>query len=820
LLVFTISLSGCAYYNYLYNANKRFEEGEKQRRDQANLQQQKRTPSFGGSSKRGGSAYERCIESAGRMLEYYPDSKYEPDALLLLAKAYYRTEQYRSAITKVDELTRKHPDSPLLNEALVWKGMSLLEVAQTDSAILILSRLSNDETILVDLRAQAFTALADYYYKQERWEAAQTQYRYVMSSGTEDEWMRGTAQVRISDCLNKLNRSEEALSLYEEIIASDNPRRLKYLSGIERGVILRKVCRLQDALDNFDELLDNTSFLDLFPRVELERARVLRAFGRYDSTRTKLEDIVDSEKRGDVAVEANWELGDLLWTVYRDGENAKMYLTELKSIDRSSPYTKKADSLVTEMGLHSAYWARLRFYERQNALVDSAQKGLRLLLPADTVWVDSTKQAAGRGADAKSGSPTKGKKPTRRNEPVVQMDPIERMVEEARFQEEATIKVVTAGDSTKTDSTKSDSAVAEKVVGIDSLAIDAYVKVRKVEKLQTLFEVGTFHYIERNDKDSAGYYFGQGLELISAITDSATLYSPTVRDYWAKTLTSQAFIAVTDSVRQDSLYHQIAELFPDTPFGIRARLKLGLDSTRKVAEDSLLVWLQNAEQLLTDQKDLPSALSIYSTIVTVADTGSTIRAQALLAMAFISSRLNPQDTTVAAIYTQVKDQHANTPYAKFAQSKMVKFQKGGGDIGKKPSTPKDQVPAGELLQEEQPPPDQFGKVEGDSVHSADKVDDPPKMETTKTMLDLYLSSNYPFEALGENLRGSVELEFTVGIFGDVYDMSIVKCEPEGRGFEDASFRVMERVNYRAGRHRGQPVAVKLKQKLLFVPEKQ
>ncbi|HHE46602.1 MAG TPA: outer membrane protein assembly factor BamD, partial [Bacteroidetes bacterium] len=126
VLVLVGLLSGCAYYNYFYNAKKYYNEAEKSR-----ITGNEDRAKAGG--RRSSSGYDKCIESAGRMLEYHPNSRWEDDALLLLAKAYYRVENYRKSIKKVNELIQKYPDSELVLEGLLWKGMSLLKVSQPDS---------------------------------------------------------------------------------------------------------------------------------------------------------------------------------------------------------------------------------------------------------------------------------------------------------------------------------------------------------------------------------------------------------------------------------------------------------------------------------------------------------------------------------------------------------------------------------------------------------------------------------------------------------------------------------------------------------------
>lgn len=196
-LIFT--LTSCAYYNYLYNAKKSYAEAEKKRREQMD------EPESGKNTK-APKEFQNVIESAGRMLDFYPDSKWEEEALFLLAKAYYHTGKFRNSIGKVDELLGKYPDTKFTNEAILWKGMSLFYVVQPDSARQILTGLIMPD-ITPEIQAQAFMAMANYYFENEKWSPAILDYRKALESGTDDEWLKGQALIKVGDCMKQDRKS-------------------------------------------------------------------------------------------------------------------------------------------------------------------------------------------------------------------------------------------------------------------------------------------------------------------------------------------------------------------------------------------------------------------------------------------------------------------------------------------------------------------------------------------------------------------------------------------------------------------------------------
>ncbi|MDP8229228.1 MAG: tetratricopeptide repeat protein, partial [Candidatus Electryoneaceae bacterium] len=575
MVTFIAGLSfGCAYYNYLFNAKNHYEDGENQRRTQN--KSNSRSASSRTSSRKSG-PYGKCIESAGRLLEYYPDSRWEDDALLLLAKAYYRTDQFRSAITKVNELILKYPESPLVTEGLLWKGMSLLKVAQPDSAQLILSRLSGSDGD-ADLRAQAHYALGEYFYDDERWNSAQEQFREVVESSGEDEWLIGEAWIKVGDCLNRLERYEDAAQLYSDIVTAKNPRRLKFIARREQAIALRELDRYDQALELFEELLDDGAYIEEFPRVELETARCLRKMGQQDEARSKFELLIETETRGEIAAQANYELGYLLWDHWRDLSGARTILASVKRVDRGSPLTGQADSLVTEMETLYGHWQRLMFLQQQLSLLDSTENGLRQLMSADTTFIDSLDimRSAERNAEPNEERPSRGS-----GERYRRLDPIERMVEEALVEEEQQEETEDAPDSTEADQ-------PDSLIFLDSTTVADLSYQRRWELMLELYQAASFHLFERNDRDSADYYYLRVVELNSPPFDSTAVVIGEP-DIWARTTASLAYIARArgDTTTSDSLYRLITDELPGTSFGRRTRGLLGLASDEDEVMDRI-----------------------------------------------------------------------------------------------------------------------------------------------------------------------------------------------------------------------------------------
>jgi TonB family protein len=769
-----LAASGCAYYNYLYDARKSYKEGERQQQEG---QEQGVT-----GGKKGLSAYDKCIESAGRMLQYYPNSRWEDDALLLLAKAYYRTGKFRNAVGKVDELIVKYPNSKYVSEGLLWKGMSLLKVAQRDSARAILGGLLTTDTP-AEWRKQAQFALAEDYYEQQDWESALATYNLVFTESEPEDWLHNQAGLKVGECFVKLERLDEAVGHYGRILAGKPNRAVILEATIAWCKALRRLGRYEEALAALKKLLDDAAFVDDFPRINLEIAVTQREMGQNDEARHRLEDITKSDVRGDPLIRAQFELGSLLWAEWRDFKAARTALQEAVRLGRATEYGAKADSLLRDTEQLETRWLRIGFLELQITMADSAHLGLRQLLPGDTMYVDSLSllktEEQKKSNTGKGFGKDKLRKSGREKKPAVE---------------------------TPTDSLKA--AAPDSLTPLDSSAVAALLMRRTSELREARLDLAGYHLFSRSDADSARHYF----ETVTP-SDSADAL-------WGRAIAALAYIAKLsgDTARSDSLHRLIALRMPDSPLGMGVRQLLGLP-VNIGNQDSLTIYLKAAEAAWLEVGDLSLGKDLYLAAAAALDSGSDVRARALLGAAYISHRLPGGDSLALALYNEVGDKFKRTDYGNLAKRRAQNIKSGGvGEF--------DRLVERGGAGEEQPPgleaplsPEEAPEIGGQGrIFSPEEVDELPQMVTSKLQLDNFIRSYYPFQAFSDGLDGKVMLELVVSETGAVTEPAIVSSEPEGAGFEDAAIKVIAKLHYRAGRLKGVPVPVKIKQEIQFRQE--
>ena len=222
LLLLVLLGSGCAYFNTYYNAHRYYEEGI-------------RNIARGQGGRAQTAKLNESLKVASRVLEFYPDSRWVDDALLLMGKSYFYLQNYYNAINKFSELREKFPESELISQCNLWQAKSLLELREFDDA-------------------RAWLVLI------------------VESKAPRDVWVE--SRMVLGVILEELGNLEQAANAYREVTESARDKRLKGRAWYQLGLVSLRMNNLEDAAASFARVGR------FHPGVEIERQASL---GRIDA---------------------------------------------------------------------------------------------------------------------------------------------------------------------------------------------------------------------------------------------------------------------------------------------------------------------------------------------------------------------------------------------------------------------------------------------------------------------------------------------------------------------------------------------------------
>ncbi len=128
LLGLLLTGMGCgAYFNTYYNAREAYDEG---------VRTQERS-----GDRAARTSFDKCLRVSSKLLQFYPESRWVDNTILLIGQCYVHMEQYHRALRKFDELEAEFPDSELMPDVRIWRARSLLALERDEACRAELGRL-------------------------------------------------------------------------------------------------------------------------------------------------------------------------------------------------------------------------------------------------------------------------------------------------------------------------------------------------------------------------------------------------------------------------------------------------------------------------------------------------------------------------------------------------------------------------------------------------------------------------------------------------------------------------------------------------------
>ena len=374
-------VQGCAYYNTFFNAQRAYDDAEKSRkqrevasarsgtnRGEGTISGNTVTANMRAGSGRGGrsqsrsigSGYDVAIEKAAKVIKYYPDSKWVDDALLLMAKSYFRLGDFSRSLRKTDELFATFPESDLISEARYWRGMDLWQMGRRDEAYEALTQII--DTGDSEFRGDAAFALAEMAAEEDRLDRAAEYYRTAVAAAG-DPIFRYEARQALGDQLMEAGRPAEAAEEYRKLLEPAQTNEARY------GVLLkiveadRRAGNHGAAISLLQELLDDERYFDKIASTKIELANTFVASGETERAILLYQEVIDEGE----TERFNRNTNENIVSRTEEARRAHYYLGELqqghfRNLDRASYHYQIASG--TRGGVGDSASVRLRALER------------------------------------------------------------------------------------------------------------------------------------------------------------------------------------------------------------------------------------------------------------------------------------------------------------------------------------------------------------------------------------------------------------------------------------------------------------------------
>jgi tetratricopeptide (TPR) repeat protein len=662
LLTFVLS-SGCAYYNTFYNAKKFYKDAEKDRKKREKTQvvelsaeeeaQLKKSGRSGSDTKNRASQqemqnYQQAIERASRVLEFYPDSKWIDDALMLLGKCFFYRRDFKKGMRKFDEILQLYPNSEFIPETRLLKARAYIGLDEFDAAEEMLKEISFDETVPKSVREEAKYQLGGLYFKKKNYELAAENYKSSARSA-KDKLIKAMAQYRLGECLVRLENFEEAPAVLRKAVKDAPNEDFLSQAMFKLGQSYSMNGDYDRSIKTFKNALSKEYDVKRIPRIKLELANNLKEMGKLSEAIRWYENIIEEHKRTDASARSYYALGQVEEFISEDYVKAKENYDLVRSEFSASliaPIAKeRSNNIQTFLELQK----EIATLEGRAVEGDSLSDGTNgeiveerddgpIDLSADGMWINYS------GRD--------------RPPPFGLRDLTEADLARQAAMQERVAEMIASGDSTKIDS----SMFIQAPLDSAALALQAKEEARAKEtelssKYLALAEVMLFAF---DKPDSAVKYYQV---VVDKHVDSVQV---------ARALYSLAHVYsdfLVDSVLSEMVLKDLVDIFPETNHAEGARKLLGIDLFVNEI-DSAEILFDQAEAAFYRQNNLERAFELWDEI-SIDHPESEYAAKATFAKAWhYENTLFNLDSAITA-YESMIELFPESPFTETAKPKLA-----------------------------------------------------------------------------------------------------------------------------------------------------
>lgn len=295
MLMILILLSGCSgtgrigglwtdfnsYFNTFYNAKQSFKRGYEQYEDQRiSLNPERPIRIYRSPARVGVDHFEDAIERGTDLLINHPNSRYVDDAVALIGRSYFFLQNYYNAEQKFIELYAITESDDLLQEAIIWRGRTMLEQERYSEGLSYINTQLNAVDIEWERRskAEARILLAQFMVETQEYEEA-GRLLFTALPDVKDRELRARGFFLNGQLLDMLEAYEPAYEAFDRAASANPYYELIYHAELKKGIMLRKQGQNEEARKHFSAMARDNNNFEFLNQIQYELGRTHYAMG-------------------------------------------------------------------------------------------------------------------------------------------------------------------------------------------------------------------------------------------------------------------------------------------------------------------------------------------------------------------------------------------------------------------------------------------------------------------------------------------------------------------------------------------------------------
>jgi len=312
-----VSLSGCVYFNTMFNAKKAFRDAEKQN-----------DPAQGGNRMTANrQLYEDAVTKAAKIVQKHPKSKYHDDALFMVGVCYFRTENYAKSESAFRELLAMHPKSEFAEEAQLYLARCRMESGDDQSAYRSFSELALTAR-KPQWRAEAYYQRGLYLSDNKLPDSAAIAFQTVLDSFPNSDRAHDS-RLRAAEALRELNRPLDAMEVYHPLIGEKDPW-VRYPALVGLGEACYQAGLLDSGIAIFTAMVDQDDYADSLGNTRLSLGEGLQKRGDLNAAWRQYEQVAATLENTRWSANAYFKMAEIKQYSHNDLVSAKDYYDKVR----------------------------------------------------------------------------------------------------------------------------------------------------------------------------------------------------------------------------------------------------------------------------------------------------------------------------------------------------------------------------------------------------------------------------------------------------------------------------------------------------------
>lgn len=659
LIVVTLNLfSGCAYYNTFYNARQFYHDAAKERKKRERVQVVELSPEEKEQARRQGNLadasqgskpgatemqnYQKAIEKASSVLEYYPKSRWVDDALIMVGECFFYRQEYTKAQRKFEEIISLYPHSEYIPEAEILLGKTFLALREFDAAEKKFRAITLNDHFPKSIRQQAEYELGSLYFEKDNFEAAAEVYTRTAKQ-SDDRLTQAMSLYRLGECKLQLKSYSEAVPIFKRAVQESPNEDFKSQASYKLGEAQILLKQYDAAIRTFSLLLAKELEVKRIPMIKLMLANSYRLREDEPTAVKWYNNIIEEHKGTEASARSYFNLAEIQEYSKGDFAKAKEFYDLVRGEQSASLVAttakQRSDNIKRMLELRQSINELLGIATARDS-TGASTKGEKkadlddapIDLGAEGMWMNY----AGRG-----------RRPPR----------------DYASEDPAALLAAAGGSitSNEADSLKGKGAVPDSLREL--LSRETAEKKKSVTLAEKRLELAELLMFSFNHPDSSMKLF---LQVVESKPDSIMT---------ARALYSIGYIMYAikqDTVQADSLFRSLVYLYPDSPHAEGARRILGWPLLSEKV-DSAGVAYREAEKAYWDGKDLKRALTLYDSIA-AAYPQSPYAIKAEFGKGWLYEHdLHDYDKALAT-YKEIIEKYPESAYGKNLKNKLTRHE--------------------------------------------------------------------------------------------------------------------------------------------------